>query len=484
VARNLDRKGTAKTIAGVGGATSSIATKSPWLIVFGMMPLVGVGLVEITRGPYGAAYGLFVLLEILLVAPIVWRLIERKLDFFEPIILLAGLFSYYFVVNPALRLFRGDTVFLGRDFSSLYAMGAAATIVAVSAMWLGYSSQWGIRLGSSLARAFTSRYVSPNRLRQFAWALAALAILSLVIWTRLTGQSIGVFLLPGILSSPHLNEPNLTLNYLFLAIEWFTPAITILVATRGLKRNLPTIGLLGGALIIYSSVAFRYRIVLLLISAVTVLYLRSGRRPRFRSVVAGVLVLLVIVGWVGGSRLYLWTAGESGTTRIELQDTLELASHDTRIFETFLAVVDAVPERIRFAGLEPIAYVFILPIPRSVWPEKPPPLYLDSISKAIGTSDSVLAGAALPNFGEYYVAGGWLGILVGMSLFGIGARALWAFYETDPTNLKVQVVFALSLPFLIQVSIRGYLPQMVQEWCFIILPAVVGSIAATKRRKA
>ena len=141
-----------------------------------------------------------------------------------------------------------------------------------------------------------------------------------------------------------------------------------------------------------------------------------------------------------------------------------------------------VPRFVPYVGALPFVYPFILPIPRFLWPGKPLPQQLATVGASIGTVESAGAGPAVPHFGEYYLAFGWPGIAVGMFLFGAASKWLWRWYRAAPDDPWRQAIFALNASMIFQAIIRGYLAQIVQEWCFIVLPAVV--IATLARARA
>ena len=184
---------------------------------------------------------------------------------------------------------------------------------------------------------------------------------------------------------------------------------------------------------------------------------------------------MAFAAWLGIARAVFKSESRKATATPTLVQVARNALSDTEVFETFGAVLDAVPGRgEEFAGADPYVYVLVQPVPRAIWPEKPMPTFLDKIARAIGTPAAGTAGAAVPHFGEYYLAFGWPGLLLGMLAFGVAVRTLWAWYLADPRNPWRQVVFAVSNAFLVQVIIRGYSPQIVQEWFFIIGPAALG----------
>jgi len=75
---------------------------------------------------------------------------------------------------------------------------------------------------------------------------------------------------------------------------------------------------------------------------------------------------------------------------------------------------DSVP----FVGIQPFTDVFVQFIPRFLYPEKDLYGHLKEISWWVGYSlESQKSGTAPPFFGEYYVAFGWFGLIVGSVIY-------------------------------------------------------------------
>ena len=86
----------------------------------------------------------------------------------------------------------------------------------------------------------------------------------------------------------------------------------------------------------------------------------------------------------------------------------------------------------------------------------------------------------MPNFGEYYIALGWTGVIAGTIIFGILVRMLWEWYRTDRLDPMRQVIFSICYIWILQVIIRGYLAQIVMEFCFFVVPAIAAMYFARR----
>lgn len=470
------RNSTPHRVAG-GGAGARVT-----LLVIGVLLALVLGAAVGGAGTH--EYGIELLLAasvaIAAVLPAIVRAWTGRFDPFEPLLTVAVVYLVYFVAGPLLRLLTGDTVVIGRDMRPFYASAFAAVLIGIGAMWTGYALPLGAIIGRQLTRVRGSELSSPaalRRLRWIGWGLTIAAVAALVLWTRLEGRSFGRFFLPGVIAPAEKADHSgggTNLAYLFLAIEWFIPAFLILTVSGGFRARPVQWAYFLFVSIAYTSLGYRYRLIIFWGAAFMLAYLRRGTRPRGSTLLAGGVVVVAFAAWLGIARALFKAESRKATATPTLVQVARNALSDTEVFETFGAVLDAVPSRVEFAGADPYLYVLVQPIPRAIWPEKPQPTFLDKIARAIGTRSAGNAGAAVPHFGEYYLAFGWPGLLLGMAAFGVAVRALWAWYLADPRNAWRQVVFAVSNAFLVQVIIRGYSPQIVQEWFFIIGPAALG----------
>jgi hypothetical protein len=450
-----------------GNPPSPLLRGAVWLGLLAAAAGCGVGVVG--NGQMGLEALMAVALGLLILAPIFVRLIRGEFDLFEPMVMVSAVYFLYFSAAPLIRFAMDDMVFVGRNFQDDYAEGLLTMFPCVLALWAGYALPVGPSPRQGPGPAW-----SPARARTLAWACAGCALLCMVLWARVAGRSVGIFFLPGLIGSASADSAGGTdVAYFFLAIEWFIPVLLILMAMGGLRGRGRLLGMLLFITIIYISIGFRYRIVVMWLAVGMLAYLRTGTRPNVLRILPLGVAGLAFIGWLGQARLFFRSAGTIGKLGFDFRGTLLSAITDTRIFETFMAVQDVVPQFVDHAGIQPFVYPLVLPIPRFLWPGKPFPNWLLEIGGSIGTREGLTLGAAVPHFGEYYIAFGWPGMIIGMFVFGMGVKALWRWYKAAPDDPWRQVVFALHNAFLFQVIIRGYLAQIVQEWAFYMVPVLV-----------
>ncbi|MDB4916566.1 MAG: hypothetical protein JWM95_4210 [Gemmatimonadetes bacterium] len=446
--------------------------------------LLGAGLVLVLGDFYGEETALAILVGVLAVAPVIVRVCQGKFDPFEPITIVSAVYLLYFSLAPLFRISSTDFSWLGRDWRPLYVRGLTAVSAPILLTWVGYSLPLGGRIGQRLSRPMIMTEVGNRTLRRFGWALTASAVLGLAAWSAISGTRVTRFLLPGLLAGSTQGEgggPDI--QYLFMTMEWFVPAFMLLCTAGAFKRTVVRMAYWVMVLILYLSIAFRYRLIVFVIAGVMIYYLRRDKRPNMLLVIPVGAATFVALGWVSMVRGYFNSYGRQGSLTFSWATLLKSALADTRIFETFTAVLTAVPDFFGHVGMLPFYYLFLIPIPRFLWHAKPEPSWIRMVGPAIGTPEAFVAGAAFPSFGEYYMALGWTGVVAGMLLFGILLRVLWEWYRTDRFDPARQAIFAICYVWTLQVIIRGYLAQIVMEFCFFVLPAIVAMVIARRSER-
>ncbi len=102
-----------------------------------------------------------------------------------------------------------------------------------------------------------------------------------------------------------------------------------------------------------------------------------------------------------------------------------------------------------------------IPIPRSVWPGKGLPLSIEFSERFFG-----LSGGMPPTIiGEFYWHLGWIGVILGMAVWGVLARVLLAFWRALPSRSHWLVLYSFAFVNFVMSAeiIQGYLNAMVLQ---------------------
>lgn len=411
----------------------------------------------------------------LLVVPLLVSGLTGMLDPFEPILIVNVAYFLYFVYGPAKDHLLGRDVFVGRDVLPLFPRGMLYLAIGLVSLLAGYYSA----MGRGLGRTFRKPGVMRESAVYYAWIAGAVGLVCFGLYIKVAKVSWIYFLSLGQAASGEGNiftgaDDNPAFGYLMGGID-FLPAVLLIwyAATRtGRKWNIAGYVLL---LIVYTTIGFRFRILILALAPVIYYYLKRNRRPQLILLVVPAIAGSMLIGVIGEQRAHFRTGTQVDLEAINVEDARMTFQNDLSIYQPFLAVVDAFPRDHDYTYGSSFAYVLVHPIPRVLWKNKPEPPIYEIIRGAFGGDNVFLQiGVAYPNIGEYYANFGLPGIVIGMMLFGVGLRALYEYLRLHSENDWVRIIYALALPFLVQVVSRGYFVAIFQQTCFFFGPAIFG----------
>ena len=128
------------------------------------------------------------------------------------------------------------------------------------------------------------------------------------------------------------------------------------------------------------------------------------------------------------------------------------------------------PTKFDYIGWDPVVQAILFPIPRQLWTEKPSGEYIRIYEQLYGSGD-IGKGVAVMSYGEYYLAFGYVGVVVGYLLLGIGYKKLWLWMLANRSNEAAIILYCIAVCFMYVVISRGYLPQITMLFSFTVLPA-------------
>jgi hypothetical protein len=196
------------------------------------------------------------------------------------------------------------------------------------------------------------------------------------------------------------------------------------------------------------------------------------KKPNLIFISVAIFVFISLMGIINISRQYgsglnvskLEGKGTEGYYKSGLRESL--------IFQTSGAIIDLVPEKLPYAGLQPLWSTIIFPIPSAIYKEKNSSEYLFSALDGI-YGKKYSKGAAMMAYAEYYLAFGWFGIVVGGLITGWFFRKLWNWYVANSTNPIAITAYAVTVTYLYVILSRGYLPQVTNLFFFSVVPIYV-----------
>jgi hypothetical protein len=136
-------------------------------------------------------------------------------------------------------------------------------------------------------------------------------------------------------------------------------------------------------------------------------------------------------------------------------------------------------------GITMFGYVFIRMIPRAIYPDKDkfyPPPQLATTIKAYDAWWAKQSGEATLSIGALYIAFGWIGVVMGHFIWGVLLRRLGdSISKTNKLQLATYIVVSLAT---FQWATRGYFPQVIDHFVYMMIPIWILRYYAKKKVKA
>jgi hypothetical protein len=421
-------------------------------------------------------------LGIVLAAPIGRRVLEHRFDPFEPIVLFAVAYGVMFLVRPAAMIATHHLAYDGprssTDVSGTFTKMLFLAFLGAVAFAAAYETPLGARLASGwrglsdlatprvLVSAFVIGLVGVGSFVAFLMSSSGLSTLSLIFHGRTTE----VF-----------RDVAGTTFYLWYSFFLLIPATLVLVAV-GLERRrkgLLLVAFLFGALFLLRTVPLGARIAILPLfgGGFVFAYLRRARRPS-----ALVLVGLALLALVGSA--FLSDLRGRGTRGENVAQTIVRSTRphrivapltsgpDTEMAPVLAAALTEIPKKLHYTyGRTIFGDLVSRPIPRALWSDKPE-LPRDKLISTLWPIERTKGGIN-PEFSVllyFFWDFGLPGLAAGMFLFGIGARALFAYFHAYRHSPSVQVLYSLALWFIV-IGLRNSPVDTFVQAVFVVLPA-------------
>jgi hypothetical protein len=416
-----------------------------------------------------------------LLAPIVFRVLQRRFDPFEPIVVFAVAFGAMFLIRPLAMLAEGNLVYerssrpisVADTFSEMTVLAAAGAAAFIGA--------YALPLGRRVAAASRLPSVSFDSGRLLAGALVTTAAGLALTALFLVGAGVTIELILDGRSARLTEAYRASSAYLSHGPYLLAPSALILfVVGRAYSRKGAVIGAGVIALILLSlSVPTGSRMLLLPFVGGAVVYhfVSRNTRPGIVTLVA----LLVLSCFVSKVLLDSRSAGqgvsEAATSTLhhpeQMLDPLT-SDADAEMAPALAAALRVIPEDVEFMrGGATFGDFFTRPIPRELWNEKPLSPRETMISQLWPAE--YLHGVANPEFSVllfFYLDFALLGVIVGMALYGVIARFIYEYFRLHGDSLGVRLLFSFSVPF-IAIALRDSPVDTFVRAVFIFLPVLL-----------
>jgi hypothetical protein len=432
--------------------------------------------------------GLVVAIGLVVAAPIFVRIVRRRFDPFEPIVLFSLAYGVMFVARPASMIAGHHFVYYGprtsTDISATFTRVLVLALIGAIAFVVGYELSLGRRVASrwrGLAD-LTARPVVGTAL--VTGAIGAIGVIAFFSSVESSSGHSGLSLVLRGRSSELSQEVAGASFYLWYSFLLLVPAILILLAVWLEERRkaflVAALGLGGLFLLRAVPLGARFAILPLLGGIFVLYYVRRATRPSSLA-----LIVIALVALVGSS--FMSDLRGRATRGENLSQTIIRSIHPARIASPFLsgpdsemapvlaAALTVIPQKLPHTyGRTIFGDLISRPIPRALWSGKPLPPREKLVSTLWPRGPG--QGGINPEFSVLlylFWDFGIFGIAAGMLLFGIAARSLFEYFLSHRRSSAAQVLYSLSIWFIV-IGLRDGPVDTFVQLMFIVFPIWLG----------
>jgi len=392
----------------------------------------------------------------------------RRRNYLEPVYIFSATYCYLYFLKPGMRIARGMDFIWGSENLLLACSLAAGGLLSFH---VGYYAGISRHLVGLLP--VMNQPCSWPRVRKVAWVSIALGSASLLTYMSASGGWREFW------SKPHgYGGVAGFSSYISQATELTLTGFYLMYLESIAKRKWRlTLRLLLAAVpgvFVYSLLwSRRTNIIWIAIVVYVVFHLRRATRPTTRSF--GILMLCIISSVVLALALrpHLHLKATADEFRnISYLDSFSNLSLPGDEFDSYLAAIALFPEQIDYDQFSLLLHLPLHPIPRSIWPDKPP-LFTPSWDAFLSAS-GISWGASEGILGELFMQWGAGAVLFGMFVSGVLWRGFYDYLLRAPHAPFMQLFYAVALgnfaSFIAQGSVSA-----ITKWLPFILPSIVVS---------
>jgi len=420
------------------------------------------------------------LLSYILFYPFLVSLIKNgSINILEPIYIVNGTFYLYFVLQPSINLLTNNKYFFGINVFPELPLATIYLIVGMIMLMIGYYSKFDI---SIIKKLFPFKYTdNSSKAVRYALILIFIGFVMFYLYTKILGISfIGLVTLNlingsvGKVVNLSVEQINPFINYLYSSNYFLIGGFMILYAFQKRWRFL----LLPLFLIIFflfSSIGFRFILVIFFLSVFFYEYLKRNTKPKLINLIVIIVIMFFIVGGIGAIRDSIRSNNiQSAQKNFNLENIILQFDSNLDIYQPFYSMILNIPKYHNYLYGYTYYLALISFIPRGLWPNRPTGIPGMRLAIFAGDPLPFENGVAYPIIGDFYINFGLLGIIIFMFISGLFLKVLWKYFEMYKNSNWAKIIFLLSSTYLIQVISRGWPPEILQGWFFIVFPVIFG----------
>ena len=420
---------------------------------------------------------------------------KNWINFFKPTTLFGVLIIFYCLVGPIFSsaLEDGSIFYRGVNHREFYEIGLIAS-------FLTYLS---FKLGFNYKKYFKIKKFGINKLKEYRLQTKDFLLMhnwgEKIILTTFFFQFIkyGPSLISRILSTNNsATYINKYTGFAFTVISSsvnfaiFGLLLLFVALLNGIKERTKFIFYLSITVGLFINLGFRYRLLLVFLPLILIYFFYKKIKPDLTISLSLILSVILFFGFFQIARDYgMGISVEkfkhrmfvTKTDKSTLEYVFQSAFFDTNVFHTSAAIIYKTPQEYNYVGLKPIINAITLPIPRQLWPSKPSGEYLKKIYKKIYEGYLWEVGAANLGYAEYYLAGGWIALIIINFFIGLFFKKIWYEFLKNFNDPIAQIRYALYLSYMYIIFTRGYLLQLIYIFLSIFIPFYFFSYIWNKR---
>ncbi len=400
-------------------------------------------------------------------------------DIYSPFFFTSVLYLVYFSLMPAFNIYIEGFLSVQRNLLLYFITGILIFIIGFLFFSLGYFS-FGNMLKERAGRLKFPVLRPGKTLFIVSIVLEFIGILSFYLWTRKTGISFFI-INPFNLTNYYIKLSHMPVKstaYLSLPLLFVITSNLIMLEYRinGYIKKFFWINFILLSLVIFSK-GTRY-IGLIFWGSTILFYIIRHRGKVNKLLIASIAVILVfafvVIAYLRGMQ-YL------NLIRLNPDFFYKLFLSSLSIFTPYIKVIKSIPAQFHYFLGESLYYIFVLPIPRVLWPDKPYSRYMLTLWHITGGKDF---GYAIPNIGEMYANAGIPGVMLGMGITGFALRFIYETFKLNRDNIIVLIFYTIFYFFLFQIISRGFFAQIFVEFLYLFFPVLLLFLIAVLQKKS
>ncbi len=399
---------------------------------------------------------------------VVLAIARHRLYIFEPFSIIALLYISIFLLRPIQDLYNHQVVFAGVDLVNVGPKATSIFTMGFICFYLGY-----------YAKKKRKTFKDETLLNDNPQSVGILVIMWFVFFAFCIismlsqGISMSYIFSIGQQGDKISNENSTVLLFLSnFATSMLVVWMMIMVRSKSkvLKLSLSLLTLMY--LVVRNA---RWLVLIMVLAPIVYYYTKRKKSPNaLWTAILGVIAL-VVFAWMQMNRYNIsvgremkWFSG--GLTLDVLVSPLD---SDLTTYTTFYGMVKNYPSIYPYMLGQTFIYVFVLLIPRAVWPMKPDNPVREMVENSLG-SVARTQGRAVPNIGEFYANFGLSGVSVLMFLFGYISSKLKNLYEMPSENRLI--IYSVLYPLMFQWVARGNFSGNCYYTIFAFIPLLLQSV--------